>query len=312
MSIAPESIDRARQSDILVVAQRYGALKRAGAGEYAGPCPVCGGTDRFSVNTRKGVWNCRGCGEGGDAIKLVRHVERVTFAQAIETLTGEIGTPTVPPAKPAAAKGDSDYERRQHKKAGWLWGQRSPPAGTIAETYLREARCYGGRLPDTLGFLKPSKPQHHPALIAAFAMPEEAEPAVLCAPRGVGAVHLILLKPDGSDKADVKPNKITVGSPYGLPIVLSPVNDLLGLTIHEGIEDALSAYEATGLGAWASASASFMPALADAIPSYVECVTIGLHKDEAGQAGAQKLARRIEERRRIEKKPIEILVPGDV
>ena len=38
MSIAPESIDRARQSDILVVAQRYGALKRAGAGEYVGPC----------------------------------------------------------------------------------------------------------------------------------------------------------------------------------------------------------------------------------------------------------------------------------
>jgi hypothetical protein len=87
-TVAPESIDRARQSDILAVAQRYGALKRAGAGEYVGPCPVCGGKDRFSVNTRKGVWNCRGCGEGGDAIKLVRRVDRVTFAQAIETLAG--------------------------------------------------------------------------------------------------------------------------------------------------------------------------------------------------------------------------------
>ena len=28
--------------------------------ERAGPCPVCGGTDRFSINTEKQLWNCRG------------------------------------------------------------------------------------------------------------------------------------------------------------------------------------------------------------------------------------------------------------
>jgi phage/plasmid primase-like uncharacterized protein len=46
-------IERARQADILAVAQRHGAkLRRVGGGEFVGPCPVCGGTDRFSVNTR--------------------------------------------------------------------------------------------------------------------------------------------------------------------------------------------------------------------------------------------------------------------
>ena len=34
----------------------------------------------------------------------------------------------------------------------------------------------------------------------------------------------------------------------GLPIVVAPVNDSLGLAITEGIEDALSVHEATGFG----------------------------------------------------------------
>jgi phage/plasmid primase-like uncharacterized protein len=29
--------------------------------ERCGPCPKCGGNDRFSINTLKGVWNCRNC-----------------------------------------------------------------------------------------------------------------------------------------------------------------------------------------------------------------------------------------------------------
>ena len=108
-AVAPESIDRARQSDILAVAQRYGALKRAGAGEHVGPCPVCGGKDRFSVNVKKQLWNCRGCGKGGDAIALVRHVDGVTFAQAVERLTRQQWTPmrtTLHRREPDDTKGD--------------------------------------------------------------------------------------------------------------------------------------------------------------------------------------------------------------
>lgn len=48
---------------------------KGGQAEYMGPCPVSGGKDRFSFNTRKNVWNCRGCGEGGrGAIGLAGHV----------------------------------------------------------------------------------------------------------------------------------------------------------------------------------------------------------------------------------------------
>ena len=66
----------------------------------------------------------------------------------------------------------------------------------------------------------------------------------------------------------------TLGLPRGAPIVLAPVNDGLGLAITEGIEDGLSVYAATGLGVWAAGSAPLMPALADAVPNYVQCVTI--------------------------------------
>src|SRR5262249_4815689 len=34
---------------------------------------------------------------------------------------------------PEPAKGSSEYERRQHDKAGWRWSQRRPFVGSIAE-----------------------------------------------------------------------------------------------------------------------------------------------------------------------------------
>lgn len=42
---------------------------------YAGPCPVCGGKDRFSISPAKQAWNCRQCGRGGrDGIGLIGFV----------------------------------------------------------------------------------------------------------------------------------------------------------------------------------------------------------------------------------------------
>jgi hypothetical protein len=68
------------------------------------------------------------------------------------------------------------------------------------------------------------------------------------------------------------------------------------MCICEGIEDALTAHLATGLGAWAAGAATFMPALADAVPTYIDCVTIYAHGDPAGQHGANGLAERLHQR----------------
>jgi hypothetical protein len=65
---------RPGEADILEVAERLGAKLRKGGKERMGPCPKCGGRDRFSVNPGKQIFNCRGCQTGGDVIDLVRLV----------------------------------------------------------------------------------------------------------------------------------------------------------------------------------------------------------------------------------------------
>jgi Toprim domain len=199
-------------------------------------------------------------------------------------------------------KGTSEYERQQHDKAAWLWSLHKPITNTPAQRYLR-ARGITCPLPATLGFLS-ARGEHPPALISAFTIPDEPEPGIVGTPRLVQSVHLTKLKPDGSGKADVQPNKIIIGSPGSLPIVLAPPNDLLGLCISEGVEDGLTAHKATGLGAWAAGSAGRMPKLASVIPSYIECVTILAHDDQAGQDGARRLAEALYQRR------IEVIIEG--
>jgi hypothetical protein len=179
-------------------------------------------------------------------------------------------------------------------KARWLWRLRQPIEGTPAEIYLRKARAYGGTLPATLGFLPP-RGEHLPAMIAAFGRAIEPEPGILCiSEESVTGVHLTRLSPDGQQKAGTEADKIMIGTPLGSPIILAAPPDLAGLAIAEGIEDALSVHEATGLGVWAAGAASFMPALAAAVPGWVECVTILVDDDKPGRTNADELAGRLE------------------
>jgi hypothetical protein len=72
-----ERIERARAVRIEdEIAWRGIRLKRQGR-ELVGPCPMCGGTDRFSINTVKQVWNCRQCAIGGDVIDFVKLLDMV-------------------------------------------------------------------------------------------------------------------------------------------------------------------------------------------------------------------------------------------
>jgi hypothetical protein len=173
----------------------------------------------------------------------------------------------------------------------FLWARRRPIEGTPAEAYLRQARGYSGPIPATLGYL-PARGEHGHAMIAAFGIATEPEPGLLAiADDAVRGIHLTKLNADGTGKAEGESSaKKMIGKSSGFPICIAPPNDLLGIAITEGIEDALSVHQATGLGAWAAGSAGRMPALADKLPDYIECCTIWAHSDPAGQAGAIGLA----------------------
>jgi hypothetical protein len=134
-------------------------------------------------------------------------------------------------------------------------------------------------------------------MIAAFGMAAECdEPGIISAPEAVTGVHLTRLSAgDKAPNADGE-SKIMRGVCKGAPITISAPNDLLGMAITEGIEDALSVYQATGLGVWAAGSGSFMPALAPLIPDYIETVTVYAHDDDTGRGKAIDLARAIKAR----------------
>lgn len=70
------------------VAERYTNLKRVGR-ELHGPCPFCGGDDRFMVFSDNQKCYCRGCEFRGDCFDLVAKKEGITTVEAFERLTGQ-------------------------------------------------------------------------------------------------------------------------------------------------------------------------------------------------------------------------------
>ena len=70
------------------IARRGIKLRRKG-NELIGPCPRCGGDDRFAVNIVKQVFNCRGCGAKGDVIDMVQHLDGADFIAAATTLAAD-------------------------------------------------------------------------------------------------------------------------------------------------------------------------------------------------------------------------------
>jgi phage/plasmid primase-like uncharacterized protein len=291
----PEKIDigAARARPIERVAASHGLKLRRSGAEYIGPCPKCGGNDRFAVNIRKNVFNCRGCQTGGDVIGLVRFLDNCTFFEAVTNLTGEYRTRGYVAQRQGHQRqqDNHEYAAGQLAKAVGLWRHAAPISGTLAEQYLREARGYHGPMPSTLRSL-PANGSYPAAMVAAFGIPGEPEPGVLdISDDALTGIHLTRLTADGR-KQDGKA-KTFLGLSSGSPIVLAPVNDLLGLAIAEGVEDALSAHEVTGLGAWAAGAAGRMPALAAVIPDYVEAITIYAHEDHPGQRDARSLAEKI-------------------
>ena len=87
-------IERARETNMLDLINRDGIHLRRIAGtdggEYAGPCPFCGGRDRFHVQEGSNTWFCRQC-TGVAKLSVIDYVMKrdgVPFAEAVGRLTG--------------------------------------------------------------------------------------------------------------------------------------------------------------------------------------------------------------------------------
>ena len=77
--------------DLLALVGRDTRLRKVAStagGEWAGPCPFCGGRDRFRVQPFLGVWWCRQCGgqRWGDAIDYLVRRDGMSFVDACRQL----------------------------------------------------------------------------------------------------------------------------------------------------------------------------------------------------------------------------------
>ena len=70
--------------ELLIRDIRLRRMASTHGGEYAGPCPFCGGRDRFRVwpNAPRPRYWCRGCGKHGDAIQYLRDHDGLSFREA--------------------------------------------------------------------------------------------------------------------------------------------------------------------------------------------------------------------------------------
>jgi hypothetical protein len=244
--------------------------------DFNAPCPNCGPHRRDPANRKRkvlGVWKQA---DGSEVSWCIRcgYGERDALAYQ----------------PPSEYRSNRTSEARSQLAAA-LWARRIPIGQTPAETYLREGRGLSCALPATLGYLPAYKDYPH-VVISAFGICQEPEPGRLSPPDIVTAVHLTELTSDGRSRT----GKRMLGPVSDQPIMLAPPNDMLGLVLTEGIEDALSLHQVTGLGAWAGGSAGHMAKLGSVVPDYIDCVTIAEDLNEAGRKATGALASQLRSR----------------
>ncbi len=263
-------------------------LRRAGR-EFTGKCPSCGYRSGFTVAERgRAVLLC--CHAGGcSQAELWGALEHAGIAtRNSRDGSARRGEPaprrgaSLQPAERSSTPIDAATEKPSGSQAAALaiWHRSRPAQGTIVETYLREARGYAGPIPPVLRFAggrHPSDPEHwHPMMVAS----------VLRDGRDV-AVHRTFLRADGRGKADLDPDKMTLGSCKGGAVQLAPAGS--ALAVAEGIETGLSVL-AVGIPTWAALSASGIRNLV--LPEIVREVTIAADPDPVGLIAARAAARR--------------------
>jgi DNA primase len=95
--------------DILEIVGQVVKLKRAGE-NWKGLCPFhTEKTPSFTVNPKRNIYHCFGCGVGGDAFGFLMRQDRVTFPEAVRALAERAGV-TLPNAGTRAPEVDGKIE----------------------------------------------------------------------------------------------------------------------------------------------------------------------------------------------------------
>ncbi len=261
--------------DARTLTQVLGGTWHGGYG--VAPCPICQPDrrlDQHALTLRDAP--------GG---RLLAHCKKAgcSFRDLAAALGLTYGDFTAPGAAEAAQR-EAERQAEAAKKARIarsVWAEALPIGGTVAEAYLR-GRGITCTLPNTLRFHPDCWHSSAQRLSAMVALVEGCD---------LPAVMRTYLRPDGSAKAEVGPNKAMLGSVTGGAVRLATGPG--PLVIAEGIETALSL--ACGLLSgpatiWAALSTSGIRGLR--LPEKPWRLIVASDGDEPGRAAAHTLATR--------------------
>jgi putative DNA primase/helicase len=248
-----------------------------------GPCPICGGRDRFRFDNQdgRGTWICSQC-KSGDGISLAMLKNGWDFKEAaahIEPLAG---------SAPRASVSRARDQRALKDAMNRLWAASKPVGyGDPVDRYLEARGIKLDHFPSSLRFAQKCRyqdtsPSYHPAMIAKVLAPD-GKPATL---------HRTYLTTNGQ-KAPVEDVKRLMPGPLpkGSAIRLAGAAQAIGIA--EGVETALSAAEVWNIPCWAAVNAAMLMAW-EPPPEAREVFVFGDNdKRFGGQASAYALAHRL-------------------
>ncbi len=237
-----------------------------GSVERIGPCPKCGGVDRFALNARKNVFLCRRCDGKGGPVDLVMFTLGITFPAALEWMCGpraEVSEAEIAQRRAKAAQAQAERERENNAyrsraitSAREIWAQTLPAEGTAVRAYLALrgfSESILPRIPKRIRFApearymipngKTWREIHRgPAMVAAVDGPNDAVLAVhrtwidLDQPKGK-----VTLPVSGQTDGKLWPAKKVLGSKKGGVVILRQPERASVLVMAEGLETTLSA-----------------------------------------------------------------------
>jgi len=212
-----------------------------------GPCPICGGKDRFRFDDTKGTgsWICSQCGSG-DGFDLVQRKLGLNFSELSKRIKPLVGG-VVKMVQDVQVEDEAVLKERM--KRLWAAGRPVHPYGVVA-TYLRSrvGRVWlSNSIREVSNIRHPNSDQRFNAMIARITDVD-----------GGGAnIHITYLDNNGN-KAPVSPVKRVMKGklPDGCAIRLGKPAELMGIA--EGIETAISASIIHGVPVWAAINGAMM------------------------------------------------------
>lgn len=216
-----------------------------------GPCPLCGGTDRFRWDNKggEGTYICNQCGSG-KGMKLAENYTGIPFPEIATKIDGILGNikPDAP-SKPTM----TDNDIRQAILGVWK-SSKSVEPGDLVHRYLATRHLEELIYPKALRFvenLRDGEGGIRPCMIAMVGRYGEPK---------FDTMHRTFLRPDGLGKAEMEnPRKLMPGPvPDGASVMLSEWTESGPLGIAEGIETAMAASAIFNIPVWAAISSSMM------------------------------------------------------